>query len=84
MKSALSGKTKAVSSQSDKFLRSVHPEPYGDPEPFLSQRTLAHAFFPSYGGDVHMNEERRWTAGPFLLEVSPPTSKKRLLVLGEG
>ena len=36
---------------------------------FLSQ-ALAHAFYPKYGGNVHMNEERRWTAGPYLLEVS--------------
>ena len=37
---------------------------------FLSRNVLAHAFYPKYGGNVHMNDEKRWTAGPYLLEVS--------------
>ena len=48
----------------------THLEPTGRMDTFLSQNTLAHAFYPHYGGNVHMNEEKRWTAGPYLLEVS--------------
>ena len=41
---------------------------------------LAHAFFPHYGGDVHMNEgaNTAFTAGPFTLEVTFPHTTKLL------
>ena len=40
--------------------------------------TLAHAFFPSSGGDIHFDEDEAWAAGT---EDVPPANSKSLLAV---
>lgn len=45
-----------------KFVKTEH----GDEEPFDGPgNTTAHAFFPSYGGDIHLDEQELWTVDKF-------------------